>query len=95
MCTKCGRPFEPGDLVKDRSRQMEADRRAAGLDGVRFLTYQCPCGAEDVFIDVLPKDDELVEDFERRRAEMEEAARRLQADGVEARVVAVAPRETA
>lgn len=95
MCTKCGRPFEPGDLVKDRSRQMEADRRAAGLDGVRFLTYQCQCGAEDVFIDVLPKDDELVEDFERRRAEMEEAARRLQADGVEARVVAVAPRETA
>jgi hypothetical protein len=94
-CTKCGRPFEPGDLVKDRSRQMEADRRAAGLDGVRFVTYRCPCGAEDVFIDVLPKDDELAEDFDRRTAAMEEAARRVRADGVEAQVVPVAPRDRA
>ena len=92
-CAKCERPFEADDLVRDRSRQMEADRKAAGLDGVRFVTYRCPCGAEDVFIDVLPQDDELAEDFDRRRAAMEEAARRVQADGVAARVVPVAPRD--
>lgn len=92
-CTKCGRPFEPADLVRDRSRQMEADRRASGLDGVRFVTYRCLCGAEDVFIDVLPRDDELAEDFDRRKAAMEEAARRVRADGVEAQIVSVAPRD--
>jgi hypothetical protein len=92
-CTKCGRLFEPGDLAKDQSRRLEADRRAAGLGGVRFVTYRCPCGVEDVFIDVLPRDDELAEDFDRRRAAMEEAARRVQGDGVEARVVPVAPRD--
>jgi hypothetical protein len=48
---------------------MEANRRAAGLDGVRFVT--------------------------RRWAAMEEAARRVQVDGVEARVVLVAPRDGA
>ena len=95
MCTKCGRLFEPGDLVRDRSRQMEANRRAAGLDGVRFVTYRCPCGTEDVFIDVLPRNDELTEDYDRRWAAMEEAARRVQVDGVEARVVLVAPRDGA
>ena len=75
---------------------MEADRRAAGLAGVRFVTYRCPCGVDGVFIDVLPRDDELVEDFDRRKAAMEEAARRVRADGVvEARVVPVAPRDRA
>src|SRR5262245_19925727 len=91
-CTNCGRAFEAFDLVRDRSRQMEADRKAAGLDGVRFVTYRCPCGTEEVFIDVLPRDDESVEDFDRRRAAMEEAARRIRADGVEAQVIPVAPR---
>jgi len=94
-CTKCGRPFAADDLVRDRSRQMEADRKAAGLDGVRFVTYRCPCGEEDVFIDVLPRDDELAEDFDRRRAAMEEAARRVQAEGVAAQVIPVAPRDGA
>jgi hypothetical protein len=94
-CTRCGRPFEAGDLVKDQSRQMEADRKAAGLDGVRFVTYRCPCGTEEVFIDVLPRDDELAEDFDRRRVAMEEAARRVRETGVEAQVVPVAPRDGA
>jgi hypothetical protein len=94
-CTKCGRPFEPGNLVRGLSRQMEADRRAAKLEGVRFVTYRCPCGTEDVFIDVLPRDDEWAEDFDRRRAAMEEVARKVQAEGIEAQVVAVAPRDRA
>ena len=94
-CTRCGRPFGADDLVKDQSRRMEADRKAAGLDGVRFVTYRCPCGIEEVFIDVLPRDDELAEDFDRRRAAMEEAARRVRESGVEAQVVPVAPRDGA
>ena len=91
-CSKCGRAFEPADLVRDESRHMEADRKAAGLEGVRFLYYRCPCGIADVFVDVLPRDDELIEDFDRRVAAMTEAVRRLPADGVEAQVVPVAPR---
>jgi hypothetical protein len=44
---------------------------------------------------VLPRDDELAEDFDRRRAAMEEAARRVRESGVEAQVVPVAPRDGA
>ena len=91
-CAKCGRALEPADLVRDESRHMEADRKAAGLEGVRFLYYRCPCGVADVFVDVLPRNDELAEDFDRRVAAMSEAVRRLHADGVEAQVVPVAPR---
>jgi hypothetical protein len=74
---------------------MEADRRAAGLDGVRFVTYRCPCGTEDVFIDVLPRANEMAQDFNCRRAAMEEAARRVRTAGVMAHVVPVAPRDRA
>ena len=48
-CLTCGRPLAAADLARDRSRQMEADRKAAGLEGVRFLYYRCGCGADDVF----------------------------------------------
>src|SRR5207237_615042 len=41
-CTRCGRPFTPGDLAREESREMAAKRRAAGLEGVRFLYYSCP-----------------------------------------------------
>ena len=47
QCGACGRDLEPADLVRDESRNMEADRKAAGLEGVRFLYYQCPCGVAD------------------------------------------------
>ena len=95
QCAKCGRAFLPADLVRDASRNMEADRKAAGLEGVRFLYYQCPCGIADVFVDVLPRDDELAADFDGRVAAMAEAVRRIHADGVAAQVTAVAPRDGA
>ncbi|HJZ91224.1 MAG TPA: hypothetical protein VKE40_10150 [Gemmataceae bacterium] len=88
-CTRCGRPFTPNDLAREESRNMEAERKAAGLEGVRFLYYRCPCGMDDIFVDVLPRDDEFAEDFERRRAAMEAVVRRLHADHANARVVAV------
>ena len=92
QCGKCGRDLEPADLVRDESRNMEADRKAAGLDGVRFLYYRCPCGTADVFVDVLPRADEPAADFDRRVAAMTEAVRRLHAAGVAAQVVPVPAR---
>ena len=68
-CTRCARPFTPPDLSREESRGMEAERKALGLEGVRFLYYRCPaCEAIDVFIDVLPREGEFVEDYEARRA---------------------------
>lgn len=95
QCARCGQDLAASDFVRDESRNMEADRKAAGLEGVRFLYYRCPCGVADVFVDVLPQDDELVEDFDRRVAAMSEAVRRLRAEGVEAQVVPVAARDGA
>jgi hypothetical protein len=92
QCVRCGRALSATDFVREASRNMEVDRKAAGLEGVRFLYYRCPCGVADVFVDVLPRHDELVEDFNRRVGEMEEAVRGLHADGVEAQVVPVMPR---
>jgi hypothetical protein len=88
-CSDCGRAYEPADLDREQSRGLEADRKAAVLDGVRFLAYRCPCGAADVFVDILPLADEFAEDFDGRKAAMEEAVRRLPAGGVHARVVPV------
>jgi hypothetical protein len=70
---------------------MEAERRAAGLAGVRFLYYHCPgCGTDDIFVDVLPRDGESADEYRTRRDEMEETARRLHSDAVEVVVVPVA-----
>ena len=88
-CTNCGRSFTPADLARTESKNMEADRKAAGLDGVRFLYYQCPCGTADIFVDILPRPGEQPADFEHRRVEMEEVVRGLHGDRVQARVVPV------
>ena len=89
-CTTCRRPFAPADLDRVTSRGLEADRKAAGLKGVRFLYYRCPgCGTDDIFVDILPRDGEFAEDYERRRDELEAVVRGLNADGVAAVVVPV------
>jgi hypothetical protein len=92
-CTQCRRAFTPPDLARDESRNMEAERKAAGLEGVRFLYYRCPaCGMNDIFVDILPRQDESDEDFRRRRDEMEDVVRQLHSDQTEAVVVPVARR---
>jgi hypothetical protein len=78
LCTNCRHAFTPGDLVRPRSKDMEADRKAAGLAGVRFLYYACPdCGTDDIFVDILPLDGEAPEVMRRRQAEMEAVVRAM------------------
>ena len=64
---------------------MEADRRALGLQGVRFLSYACPeCGYDDIFVDLHPLQGESLEDFHRRRGELETAVREFHGKMVQA-----------
>jgi hypothetical protein len=69
---------------------MEAERKVARLEGVRFLYYRCPaCGTDDIFVDVLPRHGESPDDFRARRDEMEAVVRELPHDHVDAVVVSV------
>jgi hypothetical protein len=89
-CTRCRRPFAPADLARKESTSMEADRKAAGLDGVRFVYYHCPgCDMDDIFVDILPLDGEAEDDFRKRRDDMEAVVHQLHAPRVEAVVVPV------
>ncbi len=92
VCTRCHRPFTPEDLARAESKGMEAERKAKGLEGVRFVYYHCPCGMNDIFVDILPREDEFQEDFERRRAEMESTVRAMHDERVEAVVMPVTRR---
>ena len=69
---------------------MDAERKTAGLEGVRFLYYHCPsCEADTIFVDILPIDGERAREFEARRMEMEAVVRGLQGERVGAVVVPV------
>jgi ribosomal protein S27AE len=89
-CTRCGRPFALADMSREETQNMEAQRKANGLEGVRFLYFHCPgCGMDDIFVAILPLDTEFAEDYEARREAMEKVVRSLHADGVEVVVVPV------
>jgi hypothetical protein len=89
-CTRCLRPFAPADLSREETKNMEAERTANGLEGVRFLYFRCPgCGMDDIFVAILPLETEFAEDYEARREAMEKVVRGLHADGVAAVVVPV------
>jgi hypothetical protein len=89
-CTRCRRPFTPADMSREETQNMEAQRKASGLEGVRFLYFHCPtCKKDDIFVAILPLDTEFAEDYEARRDAMEKVVRGLHADGVNAVVVAV------
>ena len=91
-CSYYHRPFTAQDFVKEESKGMEADRRALGLEGVRFLSYACPaCGYADIFVDVHPLENETPEAFGRRRAELEAAVRQIKGNMMD---VVVTPRPT-
>ena len=82
-CSYCRRPFTAQDFVKEESKGMEADRRALGLEGVRFLSYACPaCGYADIFVDVHAIAGETPKQFQQRRWELESTVRQLYAERV-------------
>jgi hypothetical protein len=77
-CLQCHRRFTAQDFVKEDTHHMEAERRALGLEGVRFLYYSCPaCGYADIFLDIHHLKDETDEEFQRRRADLEAAVRQV------------------
>jgi hypothetical protein len=87
-CTRCRRPFALTDLSREETQNLEAQRKATGLEGVKFLYFHCPaCGMDDIFVAVLPLETEFAEDYEARRAAMERVVRGLHAENVAAVVV--------
>jgi hypothetical protein len=88
VCTRCGRPFTLADLSREETGNLEAGRKANGLEGVKFVYFHCPaCGMDDIFVAILPLETEFAQDYEARRDAMEKIVRGLHADGVEAVVV--------
>ena len=90
-CTRCHRKLGFADLCRGESRGMEAERRAAGLEGVRFLYFRCPaCSTDDIFVDILPLEGETHDEYVRRRDAMEATVRELHTEPVRAEAVVVA-----
>jgi recombinational DNA repair protein (RecF pathway) len=83
-CSHCHKQLTPQELAKEESKGMEAERKALGLRGIRFLFYNCSdCGYADIFVDVHPVTGETVERFRQRRRELESTVRQLHAERVE------------
>jgi len=83
-CSHCHKLLTPQELVKEASKGMEMERKALGLEGVRFLYYQCSgCGYADIFVDVHAVEGEAPEQFQQRRRELDAAVRQLHAERVE------------
>ena len=89
-CTRCHRPFTLADMSREETHNLEAERKAHGLEGIRFVYFHCSaCGMDDIFVAILPLDTEFAEDYEARRDAMEQVVRRLHGQNVEAVVVPV------
>jgi hypothetical protein len=82
-CSYCGTVFRPGDHEPKLTRKLEADRRAAGLEGVHFHYYQCgECDTANIFVDVYPMEGESDEALQRRWDELEENVGPMRGEGV-------------
>jgi hypothetical protein len=78
-CSQCHKPYTVQEFVKEESKGMEAERKALGLEGVRFLYYTChECGHADIFVDVHPLESETEEAYRVRRAELEAAVQQME-----------------
>ena len=89
-CTRCRHPFAIADLSREETGNMEAQRRAAGLEGIKFLYFHCPaCGMDDIFVAIVPLDTEFAEDYEARRETMEKVVRGLHSESIDVVVVSL------
>src|SRR6478609_763108 len=41
-CTRCRRPFALADLSREDTQNLEVERKAQGLEGVKFVYFRCP-----------------------------------------------------
>ncbi len=88
-CPRCGRILTAKDLAREESQGMEAERRALGLEGVKFRYYVCSaCHQAEILVRVLRLPGEPGERFERRREELEQAVQQVPSRDVEVILVA-------
>lgn len=86
-CVHCHQKFLPVDLAKEVSKEIEHDRKAAGVQGVLFRCYMCShCGQENLFVDLHPIPGETPEEFHCRRDDLEATIRQSPQAGVEVAV---------
>jgi hypothetical protein len=91
MCTGCCEAFQSDDLDAERTAALEAERYAAGLEGVLFRYYACPrCDEAVIFVDIVPLLGESDEALLRRYVELGSDLGDLHGDGIS--VVLAGPR---
>jgi hypothetical protein len=83
VCTWCGGALGSSDLSAAETMCMEADRHAAGIEGLFFRSYVChQCDEAVTFVDVVPQLGETDEALRQRQEEVEQTFGDLQAEGV-------------
>lgn len=83
-CQHCHKNFAPNELCKDVSKEIEAARKASGVEGVHFRCYACShCGFDNLFVDLVPREGESDADFQRRKAEVEATVQQVHPEGAE------------
>ncbi len=82
-CSHCGTVLTLRDREPKLTHKLEADRRSAGLEGVRFHYYHCgECDTANIFVDVYPLAGETEEALQRRRDELERSVGPMRGKGV-------------
>ncbi len=86
-CSHCYRTLAEEHFVSRETAKLEAERRAAGLPGLRFSYYGCPgCGCATIFVDVLAQPGESTDQFLERADGLDAAVGALAGEGVRVRV---------
>ena len=82
-CPHCHKTLTPQELARQESREMEAQRKRMGLQGILFRYYSCSgCGYADIFVDLRRLEDESEDAFQQRREEMRSTVQELHGDHV-------------
>jgi hypothetical protein len=69
LCCACQTKLGRIAVLEEQSQDMEAARRAFGLEGVRFRYYCCPrCDHDNVFLMLIPLPGETHEQLGERKS---------------------------